>query len=229
MVLFLAQAGARRIIGVVVGAALLTWLLLQGRLRPKFLIGGLIGVTVLLVFMELMAQYRNAGFESEASSESNVLVRVDDNFLRVSQIVHFIPDVQAYVGFQPVYYALSLPVPRALWPDKPSDPGYNLTELLGGRGVGLSTSLIGELYAMYGLIVVFIGGLIFGRIANMWNKILDVPGADKSIIYSLGTMALFAGLRSMQELVIMSYGLLGWLVIARLLPGNRSEAIARSD
>ena len=63
MVVFLAQAGARRVIGVVVGAALLTWLLLQGRLRPKFLIGGLIGITVLLVSMELMAQYRNVGFE----------------------------------------------------------------------------------------------------------------------------------------------------------------------
>ena len=45
MVVFLAQEGGRRVIGVIVGAALITWLLLQGRLRPKFLIGGLIGVT----------------------------------------------------------------------------------------------------------------------------------------------------------------------------------------
>ena len=157
-----------------------------------------------------------------------MLVHVDDNFLRLSQIVHFIPDVQPYVDLQPLSYALSLPIPRVFWPGKPSDPGYNLTELLGGRGVGLSTSIIGELYAMHGLIVVFLGGLILGRIANMWNKISAVPGAGKSIIYSLGIMVLFAGLRSMQELVIMSYGLLGWFVIARLLRGTRSEAVARS-
>ena len=230
MVVFLAQAGARRVIGVVVGAALITWLLLQRRLRPKFLIGGLIGVIALLVVMELMAQYRNFGFESPQASdpESNSLVHVDDNFLRLCQIVHFIPDVYAYVDLQPLYYALTFPVPRVLWPDKPSNLGYNLTELLGGQGVGLTTSIIGELYAMHGLIVVFMGGLIFGRIANMWNKILAVPGTGKSIIYSTGIMVLFAGLRSMQDLVIMSYGVLGWIVIARLLPGTRSEAVARS-
>ena len=80
---------------------------------------------------------------------------------------------------------------------------------------------------MHGLIVVFIGGLVFGRIANMWNKILAVPGVGKSMIYSVGIMVLFAGLRSMQDLVIMSYGLLGWFVIASLLRSARSRAVAR--
>ena len=80
---------------------------------------------------------------------------------------------------------------------------------------------------MHGLIVVFIGGLVFGRIANMWNKILAVQGTDKAIVYGIGLMVLFAGLRSMQDLVIMSYGLFGWVVIARLLPGVRSEVVPK--
>ena len=50
-----------------------------------------------------------------------------------------------------------------------------------------------------------------------------MQGPDKSIVYSIGLLVLFAGLRSMQDLVIMSYGLFGWIVIARLLPGVRSD------
>ena len=231
LVVFLAQGGSRRIIGVIVGGALITWLLLQARLRPKFLVGGLIGAIFLLVFMDLMAQYRNFGFDYQASDlssdDSNSLVRVDDNFLRLSQVVHFIPDVQNYVDLQPLYHALSLPIPRVLWPDKPSGPGYSLNDLLGNTGASLTNSIIGELYAMHGLIVVFIGGLIYGRIANMWNKVLAVPGESKSIFYGFGVMVLFVGLRSMQDLVLMSYGLLAWLIITKLLPSTRSTVVTR--
>jgi len=228
MVMFFAQGGGRRVIGVVIGAALLTWLVLQVRLRPKFLIGGLIGAILILVFMELMFQVRTFGYSAsyqETGLRSQALVRVDDNFLRLCQIMHLVPDVQPYVDLQPLYYALAMPIPRALWEGKPSDPGYNLPKLLGFRGASLSQSIIGELYAMHGLIVVFLGGLIFGRIANMWNKILDVSGADRSMIYGIGVMILFTGLRSTLDLVIMSYGLLGWFVIVGLLPHTRSEAL----
>jgi hypothetical protein len=228
MVAFLAQGGGRRIIGVVVGAALITWSLLQERIRPRTLVGGLIAVAILLVFMEEMLQFRKVGLsDSDEDYVSELAVHVDDNFLQLSQIIHFIPNVQPYVDLQPLAYALSLPIPRALWPGKPSDPGYDLPELLGWSGVSLSTSIVGELYAMHGLLVVFLGGLVFGRIANMWNKVLAVPGMGKSMIYGFGAMVLFAGLRSMQDLVIMSYGLLAWLVIARLLRRARGKALPR--
>ena len=228
---FLAQEGGRRVLGVVVGAALIIWLLLQVRVRLKVIFGALTVVTILLVSMEVMLKDRQHGFSASEQtsnySESRALVHVDDNFLRLSQIIHFIPDVQPYVGLQPLFYAAVLPVPRVLWPGKPSDPGYNLTEMLGWSDVSLSTSIIGELYAMYGLIVVFLGGLVFGRIANMWNKILALPGKGKSMMYGLGVMMLFAGLRSMLDLVFMSYGLLAWLVTARLLPRARGKTAPR--
>ena len=62
MIAFLAQGGGRRIVGVVVGAALLTWVMLQGRIRPKVMIGGLIALTTLLFGMELMLESRTVGF-----------------------------------------------------------------------------------------------------------------------------------------------------------------------
>jgi hypothetical protein len=231
-VAFLTQEGGRRVVGVTVGAAIITWLLLQGRLRPKFLVGGLIGVTILLVSMELMLEYRGVGFSADihvvnASYQPDAVVHVDDNFLRLSQIVHFIPDVQPYLDLQPLTYALTLPIPRVLWPGKPSGPGYSLPEMLGLPGVSLTTSIIGDLYTMHGLVAVFIGGLVFGRLASMWNKVLAVPGVGKAIMYGFGVMVLFAGLRSMQDLIIMSYGLLGWLVIASLLRSTKSTTVAR--
>ena len=235
IILFLAQGGGRRVIGVTIGAALILFLLLQRRIRPKILVVALIGVAILLVSMEEMLKYREYGFSDQAvnyelsdqSGDTENRIHVDDNFLRLSQIMHFIPDVQPYVGFQPLFYALALPIPRVFWSDKPSDPGYNLTELLGWSDVSLTTSIIGELYAMHGLIVVFLGGLVFGGLANMWNKILALPGTGKFVIYVIGVMVLFAGLRSILDLIFMSYSLLAWLLIARLLPRTREKPVRR--
>jgi hypothetical protein len=231
-VAFLTQEGGRRMVGVTVGAAIMSWLLLQGRLRPKFLVGGLIGITTLLISMELMLEYRGVGFSADyhavnANYQVDAVVHVDDNFVRLSQIAQFIPDVQPYLDLQPLAYVLTLPIPRVLWPGKPTGPGYSLPEMLGLPGVSLTASIIGDLYAMHGLVAVFIGGLLFGRLASMWNKVLAVPGVGKAIMYGFGVMVLFAGLRSMQDLIIMSYGLLGWLVVASLLRSTGSKTVAR--
>jgi hypothetical protein len=42
-------------------------------------------------------------------------------------------------------------------------------------------------------------------------------------------MVLFVGLRSMQDVVVMSYGMFGWLAIGSLLRNKRSAAIVRGS
>ena len=42
-------------------------------------------------------------------------------------------------------------------------------------------------------------------------------GAARLLLYSLGTMTLFCGLRSMQDLVVMSYMVLAWLIVWKFL------------
>jgi hypothetical protein len=231
MTMFLAQQGGRRIIGVVVGAALITWVLFQARIRTRVVIGGLVVVACLLYGMEEMLRYRSTGFGGEgawSAQEAEISrLHVDDNFLRLSQVVHLFPDVQPYVNLQPLVYALVRPIPRVLWEEKPSDPGYDFTTLAGESGVSLSHSIVGELYAMRGLLAVMIGGVLFGRLANMWNKLLLLQGgAARPMTYGFGVMVAFAGLRSMQDMVIMSYGLLGWFVIARFLPQPKATPAA---
>ena len=234
MVLFLAQGGGRRIVGVVVGAAVLNWVLLQQRLKLKLVIGFVVAVVMLLVGMEEMLQDRSVGFSAalgrKADEPAFTRLHVDDNFLRLSQTTLLFPDIQPYVGVQPMTYALVRPIPRVFWPDKPSDPGYNFSNMVRETGVSLSHSIVGELYTMSGLFTVFLGGLFLGRLAGMWNKVLDLPGGPgKTLVWGLGIMVLFAAVRSMQDLVLMSYGLFGWLIVAGMLHRRKTRRRARVE
>jgi oligosaccharide repeat unit polymerase len=214
VVAFLAQTGGRRIIGVVIGAALVSWLLLNRRFRSSVLIGAASVIVLLLVTMQEILIFRGMGLAATIP-QSFDYIHVDDNFLRLVQTSELFPEIHPFVGLEPIIYLITRPIPRVFWPDKPVSFGYDLTDLVGLRGLSLSHSIVGELYAMGGLLTVFLGGLVFGRLASVWNNILKVPGdIGKSMVYSLGVMILFASFRSLNELVIMSYGLLSWLAVA---------------
>lgn len=97
-------------------------------------------------------------------------------------------------------------------------PGFDLTEHLGERGLTHNISAIGELYASYGWVGVGIGGLAFGLLARHWSQLLETDyGVVGTALYGLGTMALFLGIRSLLELVLMMYPVLCWFALDRLL------------
>jgi hypothetical protein len=229
MLLFLAQPGGRRIIGVTVSAALITRIIDERKVRPKTSLLVALAAVMLLAFLDVMFQYRRVGF-SELTNHSLEIdlarLHVDDNFLRLSQIIQIFPDFHEYVSFQPLYHALTLPIPRIFWTGKPTDIGFDLAQLVGQRGVALSSSVIGELYASFGLGAVFIGGLFLGRLAGMWNRCLEVRGNGGALMYGMGVMVLFAGIRSLQALIEMSYMLLAWLAISAML-GERDRGVSR--
>jgi hypothetical protein len=173
--------------------------------------------------MQEMLRYRNVGFSAWWAGERPDLfvehLHVDDNFLRLAQLISFYPNKVDYVYHQTLFHALTLPIPRVLWPGKPTGPGFDLPSLLGLEGVSLSCSIVGELWVSFGLIAVAMGGWILGRIGGMWNKILLLPtGTSRALMYGLGLMALFAGLRSVQAMVQMSYIVVAWIAITALLP-----------
>ena len=230
VVAFLAQAGGRRIVGVLVGSAILVWLLLQKKVGIKLLVGAAASLIVLLISLEIMLQYRDVGLGTLSGAAEVRLegLHVDDNLLRLTQIVRLFPSVQDYVDFRPVAHALSLPIPRVIWPGKPSDQGYDLPSLVGMRGLTLSNSIVGELYAMHGLVAVALGGVILGRLATLCNDVLNRGRSDNPLLYGLGIMTLFASLRSMQDLVIMSYAMLGWIAIMLVVSRSRVRASRRA-
>lgn len=221
MTAFLAQAGGRRVIGVIFGAALICWLLEQDYLKLRHFVLGLASVALLLISLQFMLEYRNLGWQAALSGEKEELtyehLHVDDNFFRLSQIIEIVPRYHPYVYEQQIVYILVRPIPRILWPGKPINPGFDLPSFLGKRGVSLTSSVIGEWYLSGGWFAVIFGGWLYGSIGHSITRLLLRPPASSAILlYSLATMALFAGIRSMIELVLMSYVLLAWMVISWL-------------
>jgi hypothetical protein len=228
--LFLAQSGSRRVIGVVVGMALILWILDQRRLRLKHLVTTAFAIVALLVTLQVMLEYRNVGlgalvgngevvsgrFEKRQILEEQHL-RVDDNFYRLCQIIQLIPDSYPFVYHKYFIYVIVRPVPRIFWPDKPVDAGFDLPTALGVAGVSSSYSVIGELYMSLGFIGIALGGWFYGRVAALASGLLarcTTQGA--LVIYSIVVMALFSGMRSILELILVSYVVLAWVGLSHL-------------
>ena len=230
ILLFLAQSGSRRVIGVVGGMALILWVLDQHRLRAKHMLTTLIAIVALLVALQVMLEYRNVGFSvlvGSADAPSGRLekmqileeqhLRVDDNFYRLCQIIQLIPNSYPFVYHKYFIYVVVRPVPRVFWPGKPVDPGFDLPTALGVEGVSYSYSVIGELYMSLGFIGIALGGWFYGRVASTASGLLarcTTQGA--LVIYSIVVMALFSGMRSILELILVSYVVLAWVGLSHL-------------
>ena len=229
--LFLAQSGSRRVIGVVAGMALILWVLDQQRLRIKHLVLTVVAIVGLLIALQVMLEYRNVGlgvlvgkgeivtgtFVEKRQLLEEQHLRVDDNFYRLCQIIQLIPDSYPFVYQKYLVYVVVRPVPRVFWPEKPVDPGFDLPTALGVQGVSYSYSVIGELYMSLGFIGIALGGWFYGRVASLASGLLarcTTQGA--LVIYSIVVMALFSGMRSILDLILVSYVVLAWVGLSHL-------------
>jgi oligosaccharide repeat unit polymerase len=219
MLLFLAQGGGRRVIGVTCGAALIVWVQMQPKLNVRKAVAIAAAVIGLLAVMQFMLNVRTVGyaeFSMRGQSEYDYL-HVDDNFLRLAQVIEIVPAERDYVYQQQIIFTLVRPVPRVFWPNKPIDPGFDLPSEVGLRGVSLSTSILGEWYLSFGWFGLLFGGWFHGRLANAANGLREGAGHVNPIVFALAVMVLVSGMRSMQDLVIMSYTLVAWWAVNRIL------------
>ena len=231
MTLFLAQSGSRRVIGVVAGMALILWILDQRQLRIKHVLMTVVAIGALLFALQIMLEYRNVGLGALVGNTDVTMtsrpekrqllegqhLRVDDNFYRLCQIIQLIPQSYGYVYHRYLVYVIVRPVPRVFWPGKPVDPGFDLPRALGVEGVSYSYSVIGELYMSLGLLGIALGGWFYGRVAAMASGLLKRSQTQGAlVIYSIVVMALFSGMRSILELILVSYVVLAWVGLSQL-------------
>lgn len=219
MLVFLSQGGGRRIIGVTVGAAIIAWIQSQpGITIRKFAVAAAAAIG-LLTAMQFMLNIRSVGYEEFAfrggASEYDYL-HVDDNFLRLAQVIELVPSQHPFVEYQQLWFTIVRPVPRVFWPGKPVDAGIDFSAAVGAKGVSLSTSIIGEWYLSYGWLAVIVGGWLHGRLAQTANSLREERFRANPIVYALAVMVLVAGMRSMQDLIIMSYALVAWWAANRI-------------
>jgi hypothetical protein len=215
--LFLSTGGGRRIIAVTVGAALMVWVQANHGMRLKNLLVVGVGVLALGWTAQFILNIRSGGYEGflESGSEYDYL-HIDDNFLRLAQVIELVPARRPYVQQQQVVFTLIRPIPRVLWPGKPITPGFDLPTELGLKGLSLSASIIAEWYLSWGWWAVGFGGWLHGRLASTANAMKELGNrVGNPIVYSLSVMVLVAGMRSMQELVLMSYALVAWWAVSR--------------
>lgn len=227
MLLFLSTGGGRRIVGVAVGAGLIVWLQMNPGMRLKNILVVGIGALALAWTAQFMLNVRTYGYQEflVRGSEYDYL-HVDDNFLRLAQSIEIVPAKHDYVRFQQVFFTVIRPIPRVLWPGKPVTAGFDLPSEVGMRGVSLSTSIIGEWYISWGWLTVLFGGWFHGRLASTANSLKELgTRAGNPIVYALAVMVLMAGMRSMQDLVLMSYALVAWWAVMRFTSPN--PALAR--
>jgi oligosaccharide repeat unit polymerase len=223
MLAFLSQGGGRRLIGVTCGAAIIVWVQSQPTLNLRKVVAAGAAIVGLLWAMQFMLNIRTVGYQEfmfRGQSDYDYL-HVDDNFLRLAQIIQLVPAQHDYVYFQQLIFTAVRPVPRVFWPGKPVDPGFDLPSEVGMKGVSLSSSILGEWYLTYGWIAVILGAYLHGRLARSVN-VLNESNANP-ILFALAVMVLVSGMRSMQDLVIMSYALVAWwganrLGASRVLP-----------
>ena len=69
----------------------------------------------------------------------------------------------------------------------------------------------------FGFIGIGLGGWFYGRVASFARGLLSRNATQGAlVIYSIIVMALFSGMRSMLELVLVSYVIVAWVVLSRL-------------
>ncbi|WP_395746991.1 hypothetical protein [Prosthecobacter sp.] len=224
--LFLAQGGSRRIVGVCLGAALLYWILDQRKVQlvKMTVVAALIGLLVWLMQVMILTRtigMGEVGMETAGRAAMYSLrgykmgsgpagIHVDDNILRLAQSVQIIPNKLDYVYHKLLLYILVRPIPRLIWPNKPEDPGFSLQKLLASQA-SLTFTIVGEFWISWGYIAVVLGGWFYGRLARLPSPLFwSAPETMAPMFYGYMTMTLFVGYRSLVEVILFSYAMMGW-------------------
>jgi oligosaccharide repeat unit polymerase len=231
---FHAQGGGRRIVGAMILAALFCWLISARRLDARRIVVLGAAVACLAAAMQVMLIYRSIGFGDEGSEIGSFdYLFIDDNFLRIAQMLEFVPESYPFVGWQYVLFAIVRPVPRVLWPDKPIDGGFDLAEVLGVPDTSFALTVAGELYVSYGFLAAFIGGCVYGRLASTVNALFALDMRRLNPLFpALLLVWLFVGVRSMLEIMLMGYVILFVILLGKFgrfleSVGARAAALRR--
>lgn len=121
------------------------------------------GTATLFVFAVLVGGLRDqAGVKDiDVSSFVDKQVR-GGTFATSAVLVDTVPDHFEYLYGRSYAEVVAMPVPRALWPDKPEGAVKDLQRAFFSKEIGASFPFSGELYANFGWIGAALGCVLFG-------------------------------------------------------------------
>jgi oligosaccharide repeat unit polymerase len=148
-----------------------------------------------------------------------------DAFENGMQVVRSVPDQQDFLYGETLLSVLYNPIPRTLWPDKPSPSLSSVLKTTSyGRGgselENFACSLPAELYANFGWAGVVIGMIVLGYIsARVYKYCVNSSHRDIAMIhlgfYSSNLVLLLRG--SFHVVAVTYLGILSWIWLCHLL------------
>lgn len=140
-----------------------------------------------------------AGDMPSMITRQNSSVFVDDNLLAISVLTQYFPkqNQDRYLGFEIPYLALIRPIPRALWPGKPTGMSISIEDVFKVKGVTIAATFVGEAYMSGGLFAVLLEGMVLGILATFWNRFSAQKNSELGLlVYSSGFFAVTITMRS---------------------------------
>jgi hypothetical protein len=169
VMLFYTSIGFRhRIVVLLVSLAATAHLLRGKRPSPVVLLVGAASIVLLSGLIVLTRSY-GMGLDLTQIKDLSFLeiflggFNDAGTFFTTALVIDSFPGTFAYVGLNPLWIAVTIPVPRSLWPGKPLPDFLQYFEYLMGTQ-GQAVPVVGEHYMMAGWIGIVIGGLIIGII-----------------------------------------------------------------
>jgi oligosaccharide repeat unit polymerase len=191
-------------------------------------------IFILLMFgITYMLAFRGAGGLDEFSfSESGVeTLYIDRNMVIISRLTEIFPNLNEFLGFEIPFYGLIHPIPRVLWPGKPEGLSFSVEAELGANPgtVTFACTFVGEAYISGGLLAVLFAGLVFGAMAEIWNRVnRDFDSQFAQLLYASGFFCAALTMRSMMWMSVAALPTLALWLYGRLWlerPAFRQSAV----
>ncbi|NDV62306.1 oligosaccharide repeat unit polymerase [Puniceicoccales bacterium CK1056] len=213
------SSGTRNILAIQMAGFLGGFLIIQKRLKimPVAILGLVIAVT--FVFLaEMMLEFRQVGLkrylaegreyasyyafqdeyygEDAATTDSGYFV--DYNLWRIAQMVAAFPELYDYIGWNLPFVAITKPIPRALWPGKPTDLKVGLEEVIGAKGYTIACTWVGEAYVAGGVIWIVATGILIGIFCCFWNQLANfIHSPFPLVVFASGFYSILLLMRSL--------------------------------
>jgi hypothetical protein len=127
-------------------------------------------------------------------------VYIDHNIVNVSALTQVFPNVYGYLGLEVPFNVLIMPIPRAIWPEKPLGLTVTIAAALGEytSGMTLSSTYIGEAYMAAGYFGVVFASLLLGALSQLWNRFGNHENSQLAhLLYASGFFCAAITMRSL--------------------------------
>jgi oligosaccharide repeat unit polymerase len=204
----------------------------QLRLRYALMIGAMM-LALLFAGILLMLQFRNVGLgELSSTADSSQSFFIDLDIVSIARLTGKFPDGYDYLGIEVPFNALVRPIPRILWPGKPiglSVPIETALDVGEGEGGTVACTYVGEAYMAGGFLAVLAISLLFGAVAEMWNRVgLNSNQQFNQIVYVSGFLCAAMAARSMLSMVPLMLPTLALWILGRLWLSRSPVPVSRS-